>query len=101
VVATRTDDRVSVEDESWQLLDGHYDQGAFSECRAPECIVISHTPGRAIMEKTVTNMNQALAALHLRESDVTTISDTHGTPTFQTFRIEESPAANELGPKHQ
>jgi 4-amino-4-deoxy-L-arabinose transferase-like glycosyltransferase len=101
VVATRTDDRVSVEDESWQLLDGHYDQGAFSECRAPECIVISHTPGRAIMEKTVTNMNQALAALHLRESDVSTISDTHGTPTFQTFRIEESPAANELGPKHQ
>jgi 4-amino-4-deoxy-L-arabinose transferase-like glycosyltransferase len=88
VVAVRTRDEVSIDDQSWQLMDSHYDENAFSNCRAPECVVISHAPGRAVMEKAAAGLDQGIKSLHLRRSGLSTISDTHGTPTFQLFRLE-------------
>lgn len=96
VVAVRTRDAVSVDDRSWQLMASHYDQSAFSNCRSPECVVISHAPGRAVMAKAAAGLDQGISALHLRRSGLSTISDTHGTPTFQLFRLEPDSGAAPL-----
>lgn len=91
VLAVRANDKISVDDRSWQLLDDRFDQDAFLKCKLPGCVIVSHPQGQAVMPKAAETLTQGLTAHQLCQHDLFIISDTHGTPSFRVSQVQPTP----------
>ena len=87
VVATRTADRVSVVDESFELSDGRFDKDRFVNCKAPACAVVSHVQERSIFRPAQMFLEEHLRGLGLTNFQSLVIRDSHGSPAFVVYSI--------------
>ncbi len=88
VLAVRTGDKVAVSDLFFGLADGHFDKEQFVNCRAPDCIVVSHVEERSMDPKTSARLTNWLRTFRLEKVRVSDVSDRHGIPTFELWRIK-------------
>ena len=91
IVAARTADKVAEFDEYFALAGGHFDRDKFVNCHAPDCVVISHVKERAMDPKTNALLENFFHNLHLTKIDLSVVSDGHGIPTFELFRVRPDP----------
>jgi hypothetical protein len=87
VVATRTADRVSVVDESFELSDGRFDKDRFVNCKAPACAVVSHVQERSIFRPAQMFFEEHLRGRGLTHFQSLVIRDSHGSPAFVVYSI--------------
>jgi hypothetical protein len=89
VVATETADRVSVIDETFELASRRFDKDRFVNCTDQDCLVIAHVPGRELFQGSAAFLQESMRSLHLDETQVSTISDSHGSPSFLVYRVKK------------
>jgi hypothetical protein len=89
VVATETADRVSVIDETFELASSRFDKDRFLNCTEQDCLVVAHVPGRELFRQSAAFLKESMRSLHLDEAQVSTISDSHGSPSFLVYRVKK------------
>lgn len=89
VIATETADRVSVIDETYELASRRFDNDRFLNCTDPDCLVVAHAPGRELFRQSAAFLQEGMRSLHLNGTQASTISDSHGSPSFLVFRIKK------------
>ncbi len=85
VLALRSRDQISVTEEVFNLNGGSFDRDQFAACKAPDCYVVTHVPEKVMLAKASAFLQQGLKDNGFAIGAATTISDTHGTPTFLVF----------------
>jgi hypothetical protein len=86
-VALRSQNRLTVAEEVFNLLGHNFDLNEFRHCKAPDCYLVTHVPPKLMLPKASVNLEVSFKDNGLAEGPETVISDTHGTPTFRIVPI--------------
>jgi hypothetical protein len=87
VIAVRSQDRIAVDNQGVALNQGVFDARAFGDCLSDECVVVTHSPGRAVFLPAPAALVRGFKENGFSEVDKKTVYDSHGLPAFEFFHV--------------
>jgi hypothetical protein len=87
LIAVRSQGAIKVQEEDSGAADRSPILRDLLACKAPACVVVTHPDAREIITHVNEFLRTSLCQNHLVAERVREIDDSHGTPTFEVFRL--------------
>ena len=87
VLRVRSDDHLTLDNQSVNLMLGRFDPKAFEACQSELCAVVAHAPNRDVFPNVTDTLTRQLAPVGLEKRGSRLVYDTHGTPSFEFYHL--------------
>jgi hypothetical protein len=88
VLSTRSNERLSVLNEFFELASGRFDKSRFLACKAPQCAIVGHVKDECILVATCAAIDTLYRTNGVTKVDPQVIRDSSGAPVFSVFHFQ-------------